>query len=222
MQSHAAAAQEPTAMTTQDLTTFTESGANAPLFTVLSGSVSVDANSVLDAKLWKDFGAGHFFNFVHDDIDLNVTAVGAASAFIVWVVSNVPGNWLELVAADGACWLEVSPLGAGYQLRLFESVTTQHIAASMELDFGTDYTIAVTRSGTLILAVISTISDGPVDLMVLAINGSFTFRYLTAAATRGAGLGSVTTLTIGAMDINEAEALPRSRNRFRNRGRGIR
>ena len=29
-------------MTTQDLTTFTESGANAPLFTVLSGSVSVE------------------------------------------------------------------------------------------------------------------------------------------------------------------------------------
>ena len=182
MQSHAAAAQELTTMATQDLTTFTESGDNAPLFTVLSGSVSVNASSENDAKLWKDFGAGHFFNFVHDDIDLNVTAVGAA--FIVWAVSNVPGNWSELVAADGACWLEVSSLGAGYRLRLFESVTTQHIAASMELDFGTDYTIAVTRSGTLILAVISTISDGPVDAMVLAINGSFTFRYLTAAACR--------------------------------------
>ena len=206
-------------MTTQDLTTFTESGANAPLFDVLSGSVTVDDNTSLDAKLWKDFGAGHFGDFVHDDIDLNATAVG--QAFIVWAVSNVPGNRSELQTADGACWLEVLALGAGYKVTLVESVTTQNTSDSVELAFGTDYTIAVTRSSTpfsLITAVISTTS-GPVDTLVLAIDGAFTFRYLTAAATRGASAGTVT-LTIGAMDINEAA--PRSRKRFRNRGWGIR
>jgi len=203
-------------MTTQDLTTFTESGVHAPLFTVLSGSVTMDANSALDAKLWKDFGAGHFGDFVHDDIDLNATAVG--TAFIVWAVSNVPGNRSELQTADGACWLEVLALGAGYKVTLIESVTTQFVDNSVELAFGTDYTIAVTRSGTLISAVISD-SGGLVDTLSLAIDGAFTFRYLTAAATRGASAGTVT-LTIGAMDINEAP--PRSRKRFRNRGWGIR
>ena len=206
-------------MTTQDLTTFTESGVHSPLFTVLSGSVTMNANTSQDAKLWKDFGAGHFGDFVHDDIDLNVTAVG--QAFIVWAVSNVPGNRTELVAADGACWLEVLALGAGYKLTLIESVTTQNVDNSVELAFGTDYTIAVTRSNTpipFISAVISA-NDVPVDTVILGIDGAFTFRDLTTAATRGASDG-VVTLTTGAMDINEAP--PRSRKRFRDRGWGVR
>jgi len=58
--------------------------------------------------------------------------------------------------------------------------------------------------------------------MVLDIDESFTFRYLTAAATRGAGFGSITTLTIGAMDINEAAVVGGvGRSRLRNRGRAI-
>jgi len=225
MRSHAAAAEEPGPMTTEDLTMFVESGAGAPAFSVLPSGVSMTAlNMGLDVKLARDYGAAHFgAEFVHQ-LTLNVAAI--AQSFVAWSVSTGAFNRTELLL-DDTVFVDAAASGAGFTLSLRERILANNNDTSAVLDLDTEYYLTVTRSGAAVSLVVRTGSHTGtvVDTVAVTTDAGATFSHLIAAATRGASSGNVTA-TIGAPDINEAPAtetpIPVVRQRLVARpGRGV-
>ena len=150
-----------------------------------------------DSYLYKDFGVGHFKDFVHD---LRISIVGTAEdnwGFACWMLSNVVDDaWNAHPNISLACCWDTGDVVA-FALFEWESDGTSHNTGWLSsLSFNTWYYVRIVKVGTSLKAGFYSSAalrdagdgtDGDVGNLSLTLTVDYSMRYAYGCATRNVG-----------------------------------
>ena len=199
----------------EDFTTYIENDPGSDL-SVISDTVNFTALSRnVDARVYKDFGIGHFGNFDHI-FRIKITAVTGQG--LVWpeMMANIIDDIFDIRAANedylGVEWIRIA---SENKIRLHESDEgTLYVDTSIILNLNTNYYINNKVVGT---ASTCDIYDDPdntnlVDGLSLTLQKTYSLRYLYAINAINDGLSALTiTGEMGDLDLQEVVAAGRRR-----------